>query len=136
MVDLVGVLPSDFFAGDDLDTVGNNFADSGLDYFDVGIVFEADRNGINVAVGAEVGQRRIQIECDQRGSAEAVSAAQADCGGDRSFVSTSVSQVDDFITDAQVLTISCGLVDRQLGFTLWWAAFLDGHALNPEIGLP
>ena len=49
----------------------------------VGALVERDVDRIDLAVGAEVVERRVEVEGDDRGAAETVGVAEADRRGDR-----------------------------------------------------
>ena len=80
----------------------------------VGALGEPDVDRVDLAVGAEVVERGVEVEGDDRRAAEAVGVAEADRRGDRAFESPGVGDVGDLVADLEVRPIGRRLVDRQL----------------------
>ena len=135
-VDRVGGLLGRLLAGDHFGLRWENLGDGALDRGHVGTVDQLDVDRIDLAVGAEVDERGVEVERGELGAAEAVAAAEADRRRDRSLERADIGEVRDRVADLEALGVRGGLVDGDLVGSLRRSTLLDGHALESVLALP
>ncbi len=102
----------------------------------VGALVERDVDRIDLAVGAEVVERRVEVEGDERGAAETVGVAEADRRGDRALEAPGVGDIGHLVTDVETGPIGRRLVDRQLVGPDRWLSVLERDAGEVGLGNP